>query len=231
VLAQISIEGIEHIGDKGIAVAQLIFLLVVIYILSKTAITLATLWATAAKERNQAEKDQTEALNKLRERMESDQEVRKAEKDVLQTLATSVSQLVTVMGQQRESFEQAARQMIAVSEKRDNQFAALKDGIDGVPGAVWELGDPKLEAIRELLETYLSGMEQRIIGQITPQADSARQAVQAEFKTLRQQFDGQVERFFSRLNDIESAVRVLGDRKQLTSEEKEKDDEPVLPIT
>jgi hypothetical protein len=114
-LAQISIEGIEHIGDKGIAVAQLIFLLVVIAILSRTLVTLAKLWYDAASARNKAENDQTEALNKLRERLESDQEVRRAEKDVLQTLTTGVAQLVTVMSQQRESFEQAAKQMKAVS--------------------------------------------------------------------------------------------------------------------
>jgi hypothetical protein len=232
VLAQISIEGIEHIGDKGIAVAQLIFLLVVIAILSRTAVTLARLWYDAASARNKAENDQTEALNKLRERLESDQEVRRAEKDVLQTLTTGVAQLVTVMGQQRESFEQAARQMKAVSEKRDTQFTALQTSIDGVPDAVWEVGDPKLEAIRSLLEQYLSGMEQRLVEKIDPAARMARQVVTQELKDLRAQVDRQFGVLFARLEDINAALKVLPKSEPvLIQEENEKDDEPILPTT
>jgi uncharacterized protein HemX len=176
------------------------------------------------QKKNEVEERQAKALEELREELKTSRTINEQMLGLIATLPSSKD-----IQAAREAMERRANER---DEALATGLSAIHTAIDATPGRVWEAGDPKLNAIKTLLETYLSGMEQRLVERIDPAARTARQVVTQELKDLRAQVDRQFGVLFARLEDINAALKVLPKSDPvIAQEENEKDDEPILPTT
>lgn len=165
-------------------------------------------------ERLKTEQDQTKALTTISERLKEEQTLRELQRDAVVSLSRTVADLALVVSDLKKEMGVVKATMTTVTEQRAAKLDLMHQDIKAVPSEVWRQGDPKLAAIRQLLETYLAGMEQRIIERIDPAAENARQAVSDELQRLRGQFDEQLGLLFRRLDGIDGALTLLSTRKR-----------------
>lgn len=168
-----------------------------------------------------AEQGQTKALNALADRLKEEQTLRDLQRNNLISLSQTVASLATVVAELKKEMGGVRTDVNEIMKPRDDKLDLMHQDIKAVPAEVWRQGDPKLVAIRDLLETYLEGMEQRIIGRIDPAAENARQAVSNELQRARCQFDEQLERLFGRLDGIAVTLTTLAGKRDETDRSQE----------
>jgi hypothetical protein len=79
-----------------------------------------------------------------------------------------------------------------------DQLTRVHDDVKTIPGEVWRIGDPKLEAMATHIETRIGELKTSIDNQLDPGAVNARAAIQLEFDQMN-----------DRLSDIAKTLLTL----------------------
>lgn len=179
VLSQGDLEWITHIGDRGVAVA----LMIVLIVMAGAIVLVVRMWRDVRLAQIQMERDDRDARRKLeaeqtRERLEIERDRVKAEDKqaaimdrlelTLTGTQTAISRLLELVGTTptKADLQAAGATMREWAVAHDQRLDRVHEDIKAVPGEVWRLGDPRLggltSGIRAGLEPLIADLQETV---------------------------------------------------------------------